>query len=190
VSIARKLSPVAGALVIGCTSAIQLGQGGGGTTSPGITAEDLSTRLYIFADDSMMGRQFGTEVNLKGTQYIASELARLGIQPGGPGGSFFQDVPAYRGSLSPGAQVFLDGAPLALGTDYITNFPASGRAIPVDSLQVVYGGDLSDTTTLIPADQAAGKAILLSNGRRFREIPIRSSPGIRARKQSSRRMET
>jgi hypothetical protein len=160
VSIARRLFPIAAMLAMGCTTAMQLGQGAG--TTPAITAQDLRTRLYIFADDSMMGRQFGTEGNLKGTQYIANELTRLGIQPGGEGGSYFQNVPAYRVSLTPGAQVFLDGAPLSFGTDYVTNFPASGRPIPVDSLQVVYGGDLSDTTTLISPDQVAGKALLLT----------------------------
>jgi hypothetical protein len=158
--LSRITFPIVGALTIGCATVMQTRPGE--STTAAISAQDLRTRLYSFADDSMMGRQFGTEGNLKGTQYIANELARLGIQPGGTGGSYFQDVPAYRVSLSPGAQVLVDGAPLALGTDYITNFPASGRAVPVDSLQVVYGGDLSDTTTLISADQAAGKAILLS----------------------------
>ena len=158
--ISKTTYPIVAALAMGCATAMQTGSGQ--LTSPAITAKDLSTRLYIFADDSMMGRQFGTEGNLKSTQYIANELARLGIQPGGAKGSYFQDVPAYKVSIAPGAQVILDGAPLAFGTDYITNFPASGRAIPVDSLQVVYGGDLSDTTTLIPADQAVGKALLLS----------------------------
>jgi len=146
---------------MGCTTALQTRQTGGPTTAP-ITAQDLSTRLYIFADDSMMGRQFGTEGNLRGTRYIANELARLGIQPGGADGSYFQDVPAYRVSVAPGAQVLLDGAPLTYGTDYITSFPASARGIPVDSVQVVYAGDLSDTTTLIPADQAEGKALLFT----------------------------
>jgi Peptidase family M28 len=158
--ISRVTSPIVAAFAIGCASALQMSSGG--STSAAITAQDLSTRLYIFADDSMMGRQFGTEGNLKGTQYIANELSKLGIQPGGVAGSYFQDVPAYRVSLSTGAQVFLDGAPLVFGTDFITSFPASGRAIPVDSLQVVYGGDLSDTTTLVAPDQVAGKAILLS----------------------------
>jgi hypothetical protein len=158
--LSRITFPIVGALTIGCATVMQTRPGE--STTAAITAQDLRTRLYIFADDSMMGRQFGTEGNLKGTQYIANQLARLGIQPGGTSGSYFQDVPAYRVSLSLGAQVLLDGAPLALGTDYITSFPPSGRAVPVDSLQVVYGGDLSDTTTLIPADQAAGKAILLS----------------------------
>jgi hypothetical protein len=148
------------ALGLGCATAMQSGQSG--VTSPAITAGDLRTRLYIFADDSMMGRQFGTEGNLKGTQYIANELARVGVQPGGVGGTYFQDVPAFRIAPVRSAQLFLDGAPLALGTDFITNFPASGRAIMVDSLQVVYGGDLSDTTTLIAPERAAGKAVLLA----------------------------
>ena len=80
VSIATRLYPLAAALAMGCTTAMQVGQAAG-PTSAAITAPDLRTRLYIFADDSMMGRQFGTEGNLKATQYIANELARLGIQP-------------------------------------------------------------------------------------------------------------
>jgi hypothetical protein len=120
----------------------------------------------------MMGRQFGTEGNLKGTQYIANELSRLGIQPGGPGGSYFQDVPAFRVAVAPGAQLFVDGAPLTYGTDYVTSFPASGRPILLDSAQVVYAGDLSDTTTLLPADQAEGKAILFTI-----RAPLQRNPG-------------
>jgi hypothetical protein len=110
----------------------------------------------------MLGRQFGTEGNLKGAQYIANELARMGVQPGGAGGTYFQDVPAFRVSMTPGSQVYVDGAALTYGTDYITSFPATGRVIPIDSVQVVYGGDLSDTTTLIAPNDVAGKAVLLS----------------------------
>jgi hypothetical protein len=159
-----------GTLTMGCTTALQTAPAG--RTSAAISAKDLSRRLYIFADDSMLGRQFGTEGNYKGTAYIASELARMGVQPGGLNGSYFQDVPAFKVSLSPGAQVFIDGAPLTPGTDFITSFPASGRAIPVDSLQVIYGGDLSDTTTLISPDQVAGKALLLAI-----RSPLRRNPG-------------
>jgi hypothetical protein len=119
----------------------------------------------------MLGRQFGTEGNLKATEYIANELARLGIQPGGVGGSYFQNVPAYRVSIAPGAQVSVDGTPLAFGSDYITSFPSSGRAIALDSVQVVYGGDLSDTTTLVAPAAAGGKAVLLSIG-----TPLRRNP--------------
>ena len=157
-------------LAMGCSTAMQTGQVG--ATSPAITAQDLRRRLYIFADDSMMGRQFGTEGNLKGTQYIARELARMGVQPGGNGGTYFQDVPAFRVAPVRSAQLVVDGAPLVLGTDFMTSFPASGRGILVDSLQVVYGGNLSDTTTLIAPDQAAGKAVLLSI-----RTPLQRNPG-------------
>ena len=181
---ASRVYAVAAVLTIGCTSATQVGPGIG--TSPAITAADLRTRLYIFADDSIMGRQFGTEGNLKGTQYIANELARMGVQPGGIGGSYFQDVPAFRIAPVRSAQLFVDGAPLALGTDFITSFPPSGRAIIVDSLQVVYGGDLSDTTTLISPDQAAGKAVLLAI-----RTPLQRNPGpILARYAGARAIVT
>src|SRR5215208_234176 len=61
-------------------------------TSAAITPADLMTRLYIFADDSMMGRQVGTEYNLKGTAYIEREVRRLGLQPAGTEG-YFQNIP-------------------------------------------------------------------------------------------------
>src|SRR5437667_214655 len=169
---------------MGCASATQLGQGT--ATNPGITAQDLRARLYAFADDSMMGRQFGTEGNRKAAQYNANDLAGVGGQPGRAGGSYFQDVPAYRVSLAPASQVLFDGAPLVVGTDYITNFPGSGRAIQVDSVQVVYGGDLSDTTTLLPAEQAAGRAVLLTI-----RTPLQRNPGpILARYAAARTIIT
>jgi hypothetical protein len=172
----RQLLPVIAAITTACAPVIQTAPGAG-PTSPAITAQDLRTRLFIFADDSMLGRQFGTEGNLKGTQYIANELARLGIQAGGIGGSYFQDVPAYTVGMAPGARVSVDGTALAYGTDYITSFPASGRGIPLDSVQVVYGGDLSDTTTLISAEAAAGKAVLLA----VRTPLVRNPRGLLAR---------
>src|SRR5262249_1369965 len=39
----------------------------GPPTKAEISAGDLMTRLYKFADDSMMGRQVGTDYNNKGT---------------------------------------------------------------------------------------------------------------------------
>jgi hypothetical protein len=184
VSNARRLYALAAVAAMGCSSAMQTAPAGG--TEAAITARDLMTRLYIFADDSMMGRQFGTEGNLKGTKYIADELAKMGVQPGGTGGTYFQDVPAYRVATVRSAQLIVDGAPLALGTDFITSFPASGRAIVVDSLQTVYGGDLSDTTTLIPAEQAIGKALLLA----IRTPLIRNPAPIVARYSGARAILT
>src|SRR5438445_11953776 len=62
-------------------------------TTAAITARDLETRLYIFADDSMQGREAGTIGNVKGTEYIAAEIRRLGLVPAGDGGTYFQTIP-------------------------------------------------------------------------------------------------
>jgi hypothetical protein len=62
----------------------------GPPTTGAITPLDLMTRLYKFADDSMMGRLAGTKWNDKGTDYIASEVKRLGLKPAGENGGYFQ----------------------------------------------------------------------------------------------------
>ena len=54
-----------------CAGHMQTGPAGGATV-PAITATDLRTRLYIYADDSMMGRRVGTKGNLMATRYIES----------------------------------------------------------------------------------------------------------------------
>ena len=70
----------------------------GPPTIAAITPGDLMTRLYAFADDSMMGREIGSEYHLKATGYIESELRRLGLTPAGDNGTFFQAVPVVERS--------------------------------------------------------------------------------------------
>ncbi len=65
----------------------------GPPTQAEITPGDLKTRLYIFADDSMGGRAAGTPDNLRGTAYIEREVRRLGLEPAGDNGTYFQNVP-------------------------------------------------------------------------------------------------
>src|SRR5215475_12634317 len=62
-------------------------------TEAAITANDLRTRLYQIADDSMQGRRIGELGNFKTTTYIASEFQRLGLKPGGDNGTWFQNLP-------------------------------------------------------------------------------------------------
>src|SRR5262245_31217733 len=69
-------------------------------TTSAITSGDLMTRLYIYADDSLMGREVGTEYHLKATAYIERELRRIGLQPGGDNGTFFQNIPVFTHPLA------------------------------------------------------------------------------------------
>src|SRR4051812_22646771 len=61
-------------------------------TTSAITANDLRTRLYQFADDSMQGRRIGEPGNYKVTEYIAREFKRLGLKPAGDNGTYFQNL--------------------------------------------------------------------------------------------------
>jgi len=130
-------------------------------TSPAISAADLMTRLYIFADDSMMGRQVGTEYNLKGTDYIAREVQRFGLQPAGDNGTYFQNIPLYAYSVDSATTLKLGGRTLVAGEDYLAISRAERRVV-LDGVPVVYGGVASDTTTWIPASTAKGKIVVLS----------------------------
>jgi len=128
-------------------------------TAATISAADLMTRLYIFADDSMQGRETGTAGHVKSTAYIASELKRLGLHPAGDEGSFFQDVPMIRRAFDPASTISVGGTTLRGGTDFIAQ---SRGAIPsLGGAAVVFGGTMGDTTSYPGADAVRGKIVVL-----------------------------
>jgi hypothetical protein len=130
-------------------------------TAPAISASDLMTRLYIFADDSMMGRQVGTEYNLKGTAYIEREVRRLGLVPAGDGGGYFQNIPLRTYTSDSASTMKVGGETLVFGTDFIPVGRAEGQ-VTLDGVPVVYGGSAADSSSWIPAGAAAGKVVVLS----------------------------
>jgi hypothetical protein len=118
-------------------------------TSPEITAADLMSRLYVFADDSMRGRAAGTPDHDRGTDYIAAELKKLGLKPAGDNGSWFQVVPLVRRGVDADASsLTVAGQRLAFGTDFI--FQAGGASRSFADAPVVFGGALGDTTVALP----------------------------------------
>ena len=134
----------------------------GKPTVPAITPADAMTRLYIFADDSMKGREAGSEGDRRGTRYIESEVRRLGLVPAGDNGTFFQAVPLFTRSLDvASSNLTADGTALVAAQDY---FPihAGGRHRPMEGAQVIYAGNTTDTATMTPAAQTAGKVILFT----------------------------
>ena len=128
-------------------------------TQTAITPADLMTRLYLYADDSMMGRLTGTEYNMKATDYIASEVRRLKLQPAGDSGMYFQTVPLVRRGLDSSASLSVEGTTFRAWQDFVPRDP--GRATRAfDGAQAVYGGVWTDSTMLAP-EQAAGKFLVL-----------------------------
>ncbi len=128
-------------------------------TSPAITASDLMTRLYIFADDSMEGRETGTPGHLRSTQYIADELKKIGLVPAGDEGTYFQNVPMVNRTLDSGSTIAVGGTKLSALVDFATT-PGRGVSRSIDGAQVVYGGVFGDTIGAIAPELTRGKVVL------------------------------
>src|SRR5689334_7606304 len=113
---------VPAALLVGCatagtTVASPAGEVRTHTPEPtvgAITAADAMTRLYILADDSMLGREAGTLGNVKGTNYVAAEMRRMGLEPGGENGTYFQTVPVIISRIDSTRSLSVNGMPLRL----------------------------------------------------------------------------
>src|SRR5260370_21273416 len=89
-------------------------------TQPEITAADLRQRLYLIADDSMMGRETGSEGAFKASAYVAAEFRRLGLEPAGDHGTYFQTVPFWVRAASPQSRlVTSSGGTLQLVTHFL-----------------------------------------------------------------------
>jgi hypothetical protein len=125
-------------------------------TSAAISAGDLMTRLYIFADDSMQGREAGTIGNVKGTAYIASELKRIGLKPAGDSGTYFQVLPFKIRSIDSNSVITVGDARLPFGRDWGSTAPAD---IVMHDQPIVYGGVLGDSS-FIPLDSVKGKIVV------------------------------
>ncbi|MGH7701711.1 MAG: M28 family metallopeptidase [Gemmatimonadales bacterium] len=129
-------------------------------TSAALTPADLRARLYIFADDSMQGRRSGTVGGMKGTAYIASEARRIGLEPAGDNGTYFQNLPLYKRTLDPQSDFGVAGARFTPWTDYLPRDQGAG-AVPLEGVQVIYAGTWGDPA-LLPAGRAAGKLVVFS----------------------------
>jgi len=129
-------------------------------TTPAISAADLMTRLYLFADDSMMGREAGTIGAMKGTAYIAAEAKRIGLEPGGENGGYYQNVPFIARTLDSASTFRTNGAPLVAYTDFVARPFRGAEPRPINGADVVYGGSVTDATNLT-AEQVTGKLVVL-----------------------------
>jgi hypothetical protein len=140
-------------------------------TTAAITPADLRIRESVFSDDSMLGRRAGTIGNTRGNAYIASEVARLGLKPGGDGGTFLQRVPMTRYAVDTvKARLHAGSATLAVFHDYYpyqASFDPPARSL--DGAEIVYIGTTADSAALPPREALRGKLVL------FRTSPDASS---------------
>ncbi|MGH7583269.1 MAG: M28 family peptidase [Gemmatimonadales bacterium] len=131
-------------------------------TVAAITANDLRTRLYQYADDSMMGRKVGELGDFKATTYIAREFKRLGLKPGGENGGYFQVVPyGSQGFDSTTSRLAVAGAALTPKRDWIPVTPTAangfGGHVELDNVPTIFAGRFGDSTTSLDPSLLRGK---------------------------------
>ncbi|HXD22022.1 MAG TPA: M28 family peptidase [Gemmatimonadaceae bacterium] len=132
----------------------------GGPTVADITACDLMTRLYIYAADSMRGREAGTPDNIRATAYIEREVKRLGLVPAGDKGSYFQYMPVTARVVTKASSITAGGKTFHPGAD----FSAAGAAERSVSAPVIFDGTAGDTVNALSADDVRGKIVVMMAG--------------------------
>ena len=150
-------------------------------TTSAITPADLETRVYRFADDSMEGRILGSRGNFKGTDYIASELRRIGLEPAGENGTYFQTLPMVSREVDSANRLTVAGTAFMPWTDFVPRDQGPGTR-SISGVPVVWGGDVSNATTRISPEQAAGKVIVVVSSQDVQGNPrgVPSRPALNA----------
>lgn len=149
------------------------------STESAITANDLRTRLYQFADDSMAGRRIGELGNYKGTEYIAREFRRLGLKPAGDSGGFFQTLPfGPIGIDSTSATLSIGGRALARRTQWIPTVPSAangvGSSVSIQNVPAVFAGQWGDTSVMLDAAAMRGKVLVFTASPAMRAVAASS----------------
>ena len=139
------------------------------TTAAPISESDLRRRLAALADDSLMGREAGARGDWVATAMIAAEFARLGLEPAGDSGTYFQTVPLVVRRVDSSAKLTVRGAALALWTDFVPAIGGRGFAVGparrVDGARVIFGGTLGDTARMIVPAAGSGRLVVLATPR-------------------------
>ena len=130
-------------------------------TTGDITVADLQSRVYRFAADSMQGRLMGTPGNVMGVEYIAAEMKRLGLEPAGENGTYFQSLPWMDRKLDETANIVAGGKTFRPWVDFVPRDQGTGER-SIDGVPVVYAGDFADATKRLSAQDAVGKLVIVT----------------------------
>jgi len=138
-----------------------------------ITPEYLRSHLEIFASDSLMGRNTGTEGETMAARYLINHYQELGISPMGTDGSYLQPFilnAEQTDSLVYNVYTVENGDTLSQHKSEVANGSPGefirlfGGADPVDS-EIIFGGfginDPQRGVNHVNAEQMQGKWVLL-----------------------------
>ncbi|MDX2263006.1 MAG: M28 family peptidase [Gemmatimonadales bacterium] len=130
------------------------------STAKAITAGDLQQRVEYLASDALEGRFTGSNGHRLATNYIAGELQRLGLEPAGDAGSYFQTVPGMIRIHPLNHRLSVGTTALVPLRDFVAVHPG-GTGRHFTDAPVIFGGFLDDTTRRPTREEAAGKFVIL-----------------------------
>jgi hypothetical protein len=150
----------------------------GGLTIAAITPCDLMTRLYIYADDTMLGREVGTEAHLKPTAYIPErEVRGLGLKPARDSGRYFQNLPVVVRSFDTTSTMTVAGATYRAIADFVATTP--GKQRPLTNVSSVFIDAMLGTLSVLPESRTKGKVlIVLPPAKGVDPAAIEATPGF------------
>ncbi|HUR28686.1 MAG TPA: M28 family peptidase [Planctomycetota bacterium] len=128
-------------------------------SSAAITASDLRRQVSTLASDAMQGRATGSPEAMEAARYLAAEMKRMGVEPAGESGTYFQSVPIGTETtfleIPKLACVATDGAapPSVAGVD----FDLADGGCDLRALKIVYAASPAE----IPRAPDAGAALVL-----------------------------
>jgi hypothetical protein len=127
-----------------------------GSAASAIVAADLRRDLFVFASDSFMGRETGTEGSHKAGRFIAERLRAAGVEPAGDDGGYFQRVPLTRTGITATSSIRLtrDGQAqtIPIGAEGLVPLLSLGPGAPLPKLDA--SGDVVFARYGLPEDIA------------------------------------
>jgi hypothetical protein len=104
-----------------------------------VQAEVIDAHLAILADDALEGRGTGQRGGEIAAKYVAAQFARLGLEPGGDDGTFYQRIPLVGRTATP--QLVLGSDSLEPVIDFVAYAagPDSAASVAGEPVFVGYG---------------------------------------------------
>ena len=130
----------------------------------------------------MQGREAGARGNFVMTSYIAREMERLGLEPGGENGTWFQTIPMVRRSVDSTSSIRVNGESLKVYSDFTAMRPSAtlrlSSTLAPGTYETIYGGRVGDSTAGLDPAVVRGKVLVLDAALNARGQPtaVYSSP--------------
>jgi Zn-dependent M28 family amino/carboxypeptidase len=107
-----------------------------------ITPDGLFAHIKMLASDEFEGRAPGSKGEELSIKYISDLFKEIGLKPGNPNGTYFQEVPLAGIKTTPSASFVVNGNPMQLKfpDDYVASSARLQNEIKVENSDIIFVG--------------------------------------------------